>query len=148
MRGTSVKKIILLLALILGISGAALAKDGPFPMYQASGRWVIPNNSDLVLDIVIGGRREGGKAVVVAVYLRNKKGQVMSHGVTVHELRKSRLELDLHDTQGNPTRIVMKAVYFQSATEVSRRPFKLDMELVSPHDVKGEASNHIQFNRY
>jgi hypothetical protein len=134
----SVKRCLVLLAfLLVGIgpvgievavwgdlsAKAAVVKDGPFPMYQATGHWV--SQKGYVITISTGAFTPC-VGVQVDVVVKDRKGNIVLRGAAIHPMEDEDLVVFGYSGNNKPVEIRFWASYL-GPNEGRPRPFILRM---------------------
>ncbi|MDZ4676285.1 MAG: hypothetical protein SGI74_02145 [Oligoflexia bacterium] len=128
---------------VLLFSMAAVAKDGPFPVAGAVGKWWVSqgSSSKYSVQIEVGKnysknilKLDDQKEIIVSVVLRDEKNIVVGTGTKVHKLKKSVLVVPMYDLRtGQSFQLVMRAIY-DNVRSTNARPFKLSADVVDLYD--------------
>jgi hypothetical protein len=131
---------VALLSTVL-FAGIALAKDGPFPITNASGIWKA-EGSKLTAEIALGNFYSGGRKVPVTVTLRDGN-HVLAVGTKEQKLKSKELSLFMLDSSsGHNFQLVMRAVY-DNVPVTNPVPFKLEVQVFDPFDLNNPVQGLI-----
>ena len=117
----------LLLSLSL-VTVAALAKDGPFPMFQAVGTWQSKaQNLELQISITRFVDRNNVQVRVVARSINPQA--ILASGFVVQDLRSKDFVADLIGVNGEKMRLTLLPEY-KVQSNMNKRVLELKMEMI------------------
>lgn len=118
-------KLFAAFVLTMGVAVQSLAKDGPFPIYNAVGTWqAIGQTFQLKIEVL----KPGKEKALVKVLAKNSRS-LTAAGVTLFDLKNEQFDITLIYPDGKHLAIKLKADYKVVAGS-NKRVLQLAMEMI------------------